>query len=1109
MNKFLTILLITLLSGTAVPKDYYFYKGKRIDLKPREDKISIILNKETFSELSVRENFRSILKTGDKLTKITNKIYLLTFKLPETQDEILNRIKLVMDQTSIVKSSAKVYYGTSKKVTMLLSDRINLRLRNSRDKEKLFSLNILNNCSVAGNSKDERNFTIKTNDNITSDILDLADKYFNSGLFEYSEPDFIYPEGCLMLSVPNDQYFNSQWALTNTGQLLSTGSAFSMYGDASTVNGIPGSDMNVPAAWDFTTGSENIKIGVIDSGIDSLHPDLQKAGHLLPGYNAFNDLDGSAVDVGNHGTSTAGLIGAVMDNSIGIAGVAPDCKLMSICIFDENGNTSNSVLARAFDTAFARGLDVLNNSWGGGTPSSLVTDAIDNAAINGRNGLGCVILFASGNDGHNPPIYPSVLPNVLSIGASTPHDQAKSPGTGNFFFWGSNYGEDENGDLDMIAPTNCYTLKAGGGYEPNFWGTSATCPNAAGVAALVLSVNNSLNRQTVYSNLAKGCDKIDNVPYDINKVNGKWSTYYGYGRINALNSVRLAAGVDVTPPTINHLNVKSGSSTYPTIINAEILDQDGSAVPVSGENQPKLFYKIKKGAGSWSGFDSVNAFSVNGNNFKFKVPSLGWESEVKYYIRARDVYSNENTFPKHSPNPFWLCYFAVGNITTDMRKFSPFVGADYGATLSYPVIFYNFNILDAKVIIHMRHTYLNDEVIQIFSPLTDANNNRKCLFASNGGNGDNIFDAVVSDSAGMHWNFGTPPYLNGNFRPEYNLRGLNGNNANGIWKILHFDRGITDYAFFDSVKIILSKTTGVTSPSARMNNPSDSIINFDTTAFPDIAERDFYLKNCGTSSLIISGSNFSGIYAPMFSLINTPPVTILPNDSGLFRVRLNTNINSTSPPESGPTQNAILNIQTNDPSKPVIKVCLHTNEPLGFGSKNLTLNVLIEGLYSENSDTMIPDSVTVLLRKSYSPFQIADSSRSVINSSGRGSFNFLNSANDTDYYIVVKHRNGLETWSSVLKRFSSSLMVYNFTDSVSKSFGNNMTLKGSRYCIYSGDVNKDGAIDANDASLIDNSANNSNSGYLDEDLNSDNIIDASDIGLADNNSLLQILVKSP
>ena len=109
MNKFLTILFITLISGMAFSKDFYFYKGKRIDLKPREDKISIILNNENYSEISVKESFKSFLKTGDKLTKVTDKIYLLTFSSPKTQINIHNRIILINDQKSNVKLTKKTY----------------------------------------------------------------------------------------------------------------------------------------------------------------------------------------------------------------------------------------------------------------------------------------------------------------------------------------------------------------------------------------------------------------------------------------------------------------------------------------------------------------------------------------------------------------------------------------------------------------------------------------------------------------------------------------------------------------------------------------------------------------------------------------------------------------------------------------------------------------------------------------------------------------------------------------------------------------------------------------------------------------------------------------
>lgn len=1106
MTVKLLFLFLLIFTSKIFSSDYYFYNGEKIQLTQRTDKIALVL-KYNFNENYLRNKINSVISSSDKLIKVLPDIYLVDFASEKTSVETDGYVKTLTAQKELFKFATKVYYGSSKKVIQIPTDKFIVRLKYSLDIEKLNILNIENNCSIAGKIKDEKGFIIKSNSDVSKNSLDLSEKYFSSGLFEFAEPDFIYPEGCLMLSIPNDPYFSSQWSLNNTGQQISTGSAFILQGDAATVNGIPGADMNVAEAWDYTTGSPSIKIGVIDSGIDSLHIDLQAPNHLMTGYDAFNDLNSSAVDNGNHGTSVAGLIGAVRNNNLGISGIAPDCKLMSIAIFDINGTTSNSIIARAFDTARVRGIDVLNNSWGGGTPSQTITDAINNAALNGRGGLGCVILFSSGNDGRNPPVYPSVLPNVLSVGGSTPHDQRKAQGTGNQFFWGSNYGEDATGDLDLTAPTNCYTLIPGNSYEPNFWGTSATSPNAAGVAALVLSVNPSLTRLQVFSNLATGCDKIDNVPYSSNKTFGKWNKYYGYGRVNALNSVRLAAGVDVTPPTINHANVFSHSKTYPTIIKAEIIDQDGSPVPFSGNNIPKIFYKIRKNGGSWSGFDSAGSYSVTGNDFYFKIPSQGWETEVYYYLRARDNNGNETTFPKHAPNAFWLSYFAVGNITSDTKKVPAFTAADFGSTLSQPVSFSNFRVVHTSVKIYMRHTYLNEESIILVSPISDANNNRKCLFSNNGGDMDNITGATVSDSSNNWWIQGTPPYLNGTYKPEFSLSGYNGQSASGNWRILHFDRGIGDYGFFDSVKITLCRTSGTTSPAIRLNTPSDSIVLFDSSAFPNIYYQDFYLKNSGTANLTVSNTTFTGTFSSMFSLSNTPPVTIAPNDSGLFRVTLNTGAGNSF---NGPAiENATMNIQTNDPSKSLYKVSLQTNDSLQAGLKNLQLTALFEGFYDPQINSMVQDTAKVLLRNVNPPYNAVDSVKAKLNSSGTGSFNFRNAQNNINYYLVVTHRNCLETWSSAGQSFNNSLMNYNFTSNISQAYGNNLILKGNKYCIYSGDVHKDGFVDVSDLTRVYNSLLNFSTGYQPEDINGDNFVDVDDLVAVQNNSLKFIRTITP
>jgi len=149
-------------------------------------------------------------------------------------------------------------------------------------------------------------------------------------------------------------------------------------------------------------------------------------------------------------------------------------------------------------------------------------------------------------------------------------------------------------------------------------------------------------------------------------------------------------------------------------------------------------------------------------------------------------------------------------------------------------------------------------------------------------------------------------------------------------------------------------------------------------------------------------------------------------------------------------------------------------------------------------------------RNSTAPFVIVDSAKAVIDSvTFMGEF-FFNSASSGTYYIVVKHRNSLETWSnSGLVFTAGGEMDYDFTAAVSQAYGNNMILKGSKYCIYSGDINQDGTIDGSDLSLVDNASNNFLSGYVREDCNGDMFVDGSDASIADNNASNFISIARP
>jgi len=941
--KIITFLLFILIQENFFAEvNYYFYNNQPVYLEPREDKIAVVTENNSYSVQNISSQIKNRLSNADTVKIADNNVIIITV----SSGKLFSRVNSVMQQLQGIqgiKFITKTYHGTARKVYQVPTDEFIVRIKDERYIANLNILNAQNKCVIIGNVGDKKGFLLKTLPGETKNALELSDIYYNSSVFEFAEPNFLYPEFCLLNYTPNDTYYSSQWALNNTSQSVSTGGNTSA-GDGSTATGIAGADMRVSQAWDYTLGSSSIEVGVFDTGIDSTHPDFQSAGHLLAGYDGYYNTNTVPRDSGSHGTCTAGLIGAITNNSLGIAGIAPNCKLMALRIFNSSGSATNLGIGRAFDTARVRGIDVLSNSWGGGTANSTITNAVNSAATSGRGGLGCIILFSSGNEGRNPPSYPSYLANVICVGASTTHDQKKAAGSGNQYWWGGSYGESAaTGDIECVAPTICYStdVQSTGGYNTTsgttgdyystFNGTSCSCPNAAGVAALVLSVNTSQTRLQVTQNLLYGCDKIDNVPYSSTKTYGKWNDYYGYGRINAYNSVRLAAGVDITPPSINHRNAASNNSTYQTILTANITDHDGAAVPTTGSSMPMVIYRSNKNNAGWSAFDSAYAVSNSGNDFYFNIPCFGWETEVQYYIKATDFSGNIAYFPKGAPNTFWLCYYAIGSLTESTNKLSAWNPPDGGAGISAGVTFTSFKILSTKVRIYLRHTWVSDNVLYIWSPITDNNNNRKSLFSQNGSSLDNITGAYVTDSASQFWYQGTPPYTNGTYYPEITMRGFNGTNASGSWRFLNYDVASGDSPNYDSLRITFVRTLGTLSSAARVNSSADTTIDFGLIPQSSFVDKDFYLKNSGTANLTVSAVNFTGSYSANFTLLTSLPGAIAPNDSALFTVRATNAFglmkNNNNYPQFDAT-NGYMNLSTNDPSKPSLNIALITDYAL-------------------------------------------------------------------------------------------------------------------------------------------------------------------------------------
>jgi hypothetical protein len=176
---------------------------------------------------------------------------------------------------------------------------------------------------------------------------------------------------------------------------------------------------------------------------------------------------------------------------------------------------------------------------------------------------------------------------------------------------------------------------------------------------------------------------------------------------------------------------------------------------------------------------------------------------------------------------------------------------------------------------------------------------------------------------------------------------------------------------------------------------------------------------------------------------------------------------------------------------------------------NLQLTCLIEGMYNSGLNQMVSDTAKVYLRNSTTPYALVDSSVSTLGTNGIGTFSFPNAVNGVSYFIVVDHRNSIETWSNTGYSFTGNSLSFSFSTSASQAFGSNQVLMGTRYAIYSGDANKDGAIDGSDISLIDNDASNFIGGYVVTDLNGDLFVDGSDFSIADNNAANFIGVIRP
>lgn len=381
---------------------------------------------------------------------------------------------------------------------------------------------------------------------------------------------------------PQDALYPKQWHLNHSG------------GSELAAN----SHVFAEAAWDITRGTRSIVVAVTDDGVDLNHPDFQGIGKIVaPRDFKGNDFVPLPDDAGeDHGTACAG-VAVAEENGYGVIGVAPGCALMPL---RTTGYLDDDAIEELFDWAVTKGAAVISCSWGPSAvyfPLSLrQRAALTYAATQGRNGKGCVIVFAAGNANRptNGTVNEAGWPNNAIVGATswmggfTNHPDvitvAASTSLGKKAAY-SNWGP----DIAVCAPSNnappgvglpnlgyvytppevtAYTPGVGvfttdrvaaAGYEASnftatFGGTSSACPLVAGVAALVLSANPDLTAAEVRQILQQTADKIvDQDPDPQLKLrkgtyegNGRCD-WFGYGKVNAAKAVQMAVQKRIVP----------------------------------------------------------------------------------------------------------------------------------------------------------------------------------------------------------------------------------------------------------------------------------------------------------------------------------------------------------------------------------------------------------------------------------------------------------------------------------------------------------------------------------------------------------------------------------
>lgn len=568
---------------------------------------------------------------------------------------------------------------------------------------------------------------------------ELVKKLTVNPLVSVAEPNFPLQA----LATPDDTRFNELWALHNTGQN----------------GGTPGADIKAVDAWDVSTGSRDVYIGVIDTGMDYNHPDLidnrwVNSGNYpgsTYGYSTLNtNLD--PMDSGSHGTHVAGTIGASGNNGMGITGVNWNVTLIPCQFLGSSGGTTAGAIECInyfTDLKLNYGVDVkaTNNSWGGGGYSETLREAIQSS-----NDAGILFIAAAGNDGFNAdntPMYPAAydLEGIVSVASTDRNDNLSVFSSG-----GSNYGAVS---VDLGAPGSAILSTTPGNSYASYSGTSMASPHVTGAAALLWSVNPDITGSEMKAILMDSGDSLASL--DGKTVSGK--------RLNLTNAMAEADPIpsfklSVTPRL---QEITAGDNVEYTINIGNVADWMGQ-VALNVDVDPALA-DVSLSATTAEPGDSVTltvatTTDTAWGNYQFTITGTDTDTNelVKSVSASLDILPHG--LQDYSYNNNDLVNIPDGNAS----GITSIINVDQNGV-----------VFATDVGVNISHTWIGDLIVKLTSP----QGTEHTLHNRTGGSADNIV---------QHWQ----------------LASFNGEDMHGDWTLFVSDNAGRDTGSLNSWSLTLT-----------------------------------------------------------------------------------------------------------------------------------------------------------------------------------------------------------------------------------------------------------------------------------------------------------------